>query len=119
MPRLVENAKICLLDIALEIKNTEIDAKIQITDPSQMKSFVDMEERMLKDMVAKVIKSGANVIFTQKGIDDLVAHFLAKAGVYAVKRIKKSDMEKLAKATGAKTVSKLSDLSNSFVFCFH
>ncbi len=111
MPKTIKNTKIALLDVALEIKNTETDAKIQVSDPTQLQLFMDQEEKMLKDMADKVIKSGANVLFTQKGIDDLVAHFLAKAGIYAVKRIKKSDMEKLAKATGAKIVSKLSDLS--------
>ncbi|MBI2671575.1 TCP-1/cpn60 chaperonin family protein [Candidatus Woesearchaeota archaeon] len=112
MPKKVKNGKIALLDIALEIKNTETDAKIQVSDPTQLQSFMDQEEKMLKDMADKIIKSGANVIFCQKGIDDLVQHFLAKAGVYAARRIKKSDMEKLAKATGARIVSKLSDISN-------
>lgn len=111
MPKTIKNAKIALLDVALEIKNTETDAKIQVSDPTQLQLFMDQEEKMLKDMADKVIKSGANVVFTQKGVDDLVAHFLAKAGIYASKRIKKSDMEKLAKATGAKILSKLSDLS--------
>ncbi len=111
MPRNVENAKIALLDIALEIKNTEIDAKIQITDPNQMQSFLEMEERMLKSMVEKVTKSGANVVFCQKGIDDLVQHYLAKNCIYAARRIKKSDMEKLARATGGSIVSNLDDLN--------
>jgi len=110
MPRVVKNAKIVLLDVALEIKNTETDAKIQVSDPMQLQSFMEQEEKMLKDMADKVIKSGANVIFCQKGIDDLVQHFLAKAGVYAARRIKKSDIEKLAKATGARIVSKLTDI---------
>ena len=111
MPKTLKNAKIALLDVALEIKNTETDAKIQVSDPAQLQLFMEQEEKMLKEMADKVIKSGANVVFTQKGIDDLVTHFLAKAGIYASKRIKKSDMEKLAKATGAKILSKLSDLS--------
>ncbi len=111
MPRNVENTKIALLDIALEIKNTEIDAKIQITDPNQMQSFLEMEERMLKSMVEKVVKSGANVVFCQKGIDDLVQHYLAKNGIYAARRIKKSDMEKLSRATGGSIVSNLDDLN--------
>lgn len=111
MPRQVLNAKIALVDSALEIKNTEIDAKIQITDPNQLQSFLDMEEKMLRDMVAKVENSGANVVFCQKGIDDLAQHYLAKKGVYAARRVKKSDMEKLAKATGASIVSNLDDLS--------
>ncbi|MEK6936919.1 MAG: thermosome subunit alpha [Nanoarchaeota archaeon] len=113
MPKSIKNAKIALLDVALEIKNTETDAKIQVSDPAQLQMFMDQEEKMLKDMADKVIKSGANVVFTQKGVDDLVAHFLAKSNIYASKRIKKSDMEKLAKATGAKILSKLSDLSLS------
>ena len=111
MPRQVLNAKIALVDSALEIKNTEIDAKIQITDPTQLQSFLDMEEKMLKEMVAKLENSGANVIFCQKGIDDLAQHYLAKKGFYAARRVKKSDMEKLAKATGASIVTNLDDLS--------
>ncbi|MBI4739261.1 TCP-1/cpn60 chaperonin family protein [Candidatus Woesearchaeota archaeon] len=112
MPRHIQNAKIALIDSALEIKNTEIDAKIQITDPSQLQSFLDMEEKMLKGMVDRIEKSGANVVFCQKGIDDLAQHFLAKRGIYAARRIKKSDMEKLALATGAQIVTKLDDLAS-------
>ena len=111
MPKTVKNAKIALLDCALEIKNTETDAKIQITDPSQMQAFVDQEEKMLRDMSDKVIKSGANVVISQKGIDDLVQHFLAKAGIYACRRVSKSDMEKLARATNGKIISSLKELS--------
>jgi len=111
MPRRIESAKIALVDSPLEIKNTEIDAKIQITDPSQLQSFLDMEEKMLKDMVAKIEASGANVVFCQKGIDDLAQHYLSKKGIYACRRVKKSDMEKLAKATGASIVTNLDDLS--------
>ena len=110
MPKKIENAKIVLLDAALEIKKTEIDAKIEITDPSQMQAFLQEEENMLKDMVEKIKKSGANVVFCQKGIDDLVQHFLAKEQIYAARRVKKSDMEKLAKATGANIVTKLDEL---------
>ncbi|MGD1060730.1 MAG: thermosome subunit beta [Methanomassiliicoccales archaeon] len=110
MPKKVENAKIMLLDAALEIKKTEIDAKIEITDPSQMQAFLQEEERMLKDMVAKIKKSGANVVFCQKGIDDMVQHFLAKEQIYAARRVKKSDMEKLSKATGASIITKLDEL---------
>ncbi|MCJ7562340.1 MAG: TCP-1/cpn60 chaperonin family protein [Thermoplasmata archaeon] len=110
MPKKVEKAKIALVDSALEVKKTEIDAKIEITDPSQLHAFLDEEENMLKKMVETVKKSGANVLFCQKGIDDLAQHFLSKAGVYAVRRVKKSDMEKLAKATGANLVTKLDDL---------
>jgi len=111
MPRVVHESKIALIDSALEIKNTEIDAKIQITDPNQLQSFLDMEEKMLRDMVAKIEKAGANVVFCQKGIDDLAQHYLAKKGVYASRRVKKSDMEKLAKATGASIITNLDDLS--------
>jgi thermosome len=111
MPKQVKNAKIALIDSALEIRNTETDAKIQITDPAQMQSFLDMEEKMLRNMVDKILKSGANVIMCQKGIDDIAQHFLAKAGVYATRRVKKSDMDKLAKATGARLITNLDDLS--------
>ena len=111
MPAQVENAKIALLDAALEVKKTEIDAKIEITDPSQLQAFLSEEENMLRRMVETVKKSGANVVFAQKGIDDLPQHFLAKEGIYAVRRVKKSDMEKLAKATGGKVVTKLDELT--------
>jgi thermosome len=111
MPALVKNAKIALLDAAMEIKKTEVDARITITDPNQLQAFLQEEENMLKEMVAKVKKAGANVLICQKGIDDLAQHYLSKNGVYAVRRAKKSDMEKLAKATGARVVSNLDDLS--------
>jgi thermosome len=110
MPKRVEKAKIALLDVALEIKKTEIDAKIEITDPTQMHAFLDEEERMLRQMVDKIKKVGANVVFCQKGIDDLVQHFLAKENVYAGRRVKKGDMEKLSKATGATIISKINEL---------
>ncbi len=110
MPRLVKNAKIALLDSAVEVRNTETEAKIQITDPSQLQAFVDQEEKMLRDMVGKIAASGATVVFSQKGIDDLAQHFLSKKGIYAARRIKKSDMEKLARATGARIVMNLDDL---------
>ena len=113
MPRSVKNAKITLIDAALEIKNTEIDAKIQITDPNQMQAFLDMEEKMLKKMADQVEKSGANVVFCQKGIDDLAQHFLAKKKIYAIRRVKKSDMEKLSRATDANVISNLDDLTPS------
>jgi archaeal chaperonin len=115
MPTRVENPKIALLDAALEIKKTEIDAKIEINDPSQLNAFLQEEENMLKRMVETVKKSGANVVLCQKGIDDLAQHYLAKEGIYAVRRVKKSDMEKLAKATGASIVSKVSELTPSDV----
>ena len=111
MPAEVHDAKIALVDVALEVKKTEIDAKIEITDPSQLQAFLSEEENMLRRMVDIVKKSGASVVFCQKGIDDLVQHFLAKDGIYAVRRVKKSDMEKLAKATNGKIVTKLDDLS--------
>ena len=110
MPKLVKNAKIALLDVALEIEKTETDARIEITSPEQMQAFLSQEEKMLKEMVNKIAKSGANAIFIQKGIDDVAQHYLAKAGMLAVRRVKKSDMEKLAKATGAKIVTSLDDL---------
>jgi thermosome len=110
MPKHVDKARIALVDAALEVKKTEIDAKIEITDPSQMRAFLDEEEHMLKKMVEIVKKSGATVLFCQKGIDDLAQHYLAKEKIYAVRRVKKSDMEKLAKATGANLVTKLDDL---------
>lgn len=113
MPRHIKNAKIALLDSALEIKNPEIDAKIQITNPEQVQQFIDMEENMLKEMVNKILKSGANVIFCQKGIDDLAQHYLAKNDIYACRRVKKSDIEQLSKATGASIVTNLDDLSPS------
>jgi len=110
MPKWVKKAKIALINSALEIKKTEVDAKIQITDPSQMERFLQEEEKTLKRMVDKLKKSGANAVFCQKGIDDLVQHYLAKDGIYALRRIKKSDMDKLSKATGGKIVTNLEDL---------
>ncbi len=111
MPSEVKDAKIALVDAALEVKKTEIDAKIEITDPTQLQAFLNEEEAMLKRMVETVKKSGATAVFCQKGIDDLAQHYLAKQGIYAVRRVKKSDMEKLAKATGGKVVTKLDELS--------
>ncbi|MCX6775259.1 MAG: thermosome subunit beta [Candidatus Micrarchaeota archaeon] len=111
MPKKVESARIALVDSALEIEKTETDAKIQITSPEQMESFLKQEEKMLREMVDKIVASGANVVFCQKGIDDVAQHFLAKKGIVAVRRVKKSDMEKLAKATGAKLATSLDDLS--------
>jgi len=111
MPPQVEDARIALVDAALEVKKTEIDAKIEITDPSQLQAFLSEEENVLRRMVEQVKKSGATVLFCQKGIDDLSQHFLAKEGIYSVRRVKKSDMEKLAKATGGRLVTKLDELS--------
>ena len=110
MPKSVKNAKIALLDVALEIEKTETDAKIEITSPEQMQAFLEQEERMLKEMVEKIKKSKATVIVTQKGIDDVAQHFLAKAGILSVRRVKKSDMEKLSRATGAQIITSLDDL---------
>jgi thermosome len=111
MPRKIKGGRIALVDTALEVKKTEIDAKINITDPNQLQAFLDEEEGMLKDMVEKVKKSGANVLFAQKGIDDLAQHYLSKAGIFAVRRVKESDMKKLSKATGADIVSNFDDLT--------
>jgi thermosome len=107
MPRVVKNAKILLLNAAVEFKKTEVDAEISITSPDQLQMFLDEEERMIKGIVDKVIASGANVVFCQKGIDDIAQHYLAKAGVFAVRRVKKSDMEKLARATSGSVVSSI------------
>ncbi len=112
MPKSIKAAKIAIVDSALEIEKTEIDAKIDIKSPDQMQSFLDQEETMLRNMVDKIAKSGANVLFCQKGIDDMAQHFLAKKGIVAVRRVKKSDMEKLARATGARLVTSLDDLSS-------
>ncbi len=111
MPSIVKNAKIALINSALEIKKTEIDAKVQITDPSKIQGFLDQETDTLKEMADKIKKSGANVVLCQKGIDDTVQYYLAKYGIYAVRRVKQSDMEKLAKATGAKMVTDLDDIT--------
>jgi thermosome len=111
MPLQVDGARIALVDAALEVKKTEIDAKIEITDPGQLQAFLNEEENTLRKMVDRVKKSGANALFCQKGIDDLAQHYLAKEGIYAVRRVKKSDMEKLAKATGGHIVTKLDELA--------
>ena len=113
MPKIVNEAKIALIDAAFEVKKTEIDAKIQITDPSQLAGFIAEEENMLKEMVMKVKASGANVVFCQKGIDDLAQHFFAKEGIYACRRVKKSDMERLGRSTGANIVNKIAEIDAS------
>jgi len=110
MPKRIDNAKIALLDCPLEVEKTEFNAEIRIKDPTQMTAFLDKETRMLKDMVKKIKASGARVLFCQKGIDDMAQHFLAKEGVLATRRVKQSDMEKLARATGGKVVTNLDDL---------
>ena len=110
MPKIKENAKIALLESALEIEKTEISAEIRIKDPSQMKAFLDQETDMMKGMVTKIKASKADVVFCQKGIDDMVQHFLSKEGIMAARRVKESDMEKLARATGGRIISGLDDL---------
>ena len=111
MPKLVNNAKIALLNAKLEIEKTEFDAKINIESPEQMKLFLDEEERMLREMVDKIAEVGANVVLCEKGIDDVALHFLAKKGILAVKNVSSSDMEKLARATGGKIVASVKDLT--------
>ncbi len=110
MPRKVEKAKIALLDMALEIEKTEMTAEIRIHEPNQMKAFLDQEDSTLKEMVNKIKASGADVVFCQKGIDDMVQHYLSKEGIMAARRVKESDMEKLARATGGKVSANLNDL---------
>ena len=112
MPKRVEKAKIALINSALEIEKTEFDAKININSPDQMKMFLDEENKMLKNMVDKIISSGANVAICQKGIDDVAQHYLAKSNVLSVRRVKESDMTKLSRATGARIVNNLEDLSS-------
>jgi len=111
MPKRVEKAKVALLDTALEVEKTEFDAKINIETPEQMEAFLQEEENMLRNMVDKIGKAGANVLICQKGIDDMVQHFLARKGILTVRRAKKSDMEKLSKATGGKVVTNLEDMT--------
>ena len=111
MPKRVENAKIALLACPLEIEKTEFDAKINIDSPEQMEAFLKQEEEMLKEMIEKIAAAGANVVLCQKGIDDMAQHFMARKRILAVRRVKKSDMEKLAKATGGKIVTNLDDLT--------
>jgi len=110
MPRKKENAKIALLDSALEIEKTEMSAEIRIRDPTQMKAFLDQENDMMLAMADKIKKSGAQVVFCQKGIDDMVQHYLSKDGIIAARRVKESDMEKLSRATGGRIISDLDDL---------
>jgi thermosome len=112
MPKKIKNAKIALVNAALEVKKTEVDARIQIQDPTQLQAFLDEEEGMLRKMVEKIKKSGANVLICQKGIDDIAQHFLAKYDIYCVRRAKKSDLEKLSKATGGKIVANLDGLTS-------
>ncbi len=113
MPRKVENAKIALIDSPIEVKETEIDAKIQINSPDQIQSFLDKESQIIKEKVDKIIKAGANVIFCQKGIDEFAQYYLAKKGVFAIRRVRKSDIDKLAKATGAKIINNIDDIQEN------
>ncbi len=112
MPKRISEAKIALLNCPLEVEKTEFNAEIRIRDPAQMKAFLDQETRMLKEMVDKIKAVGANVVFCQKGIDDMAQHFLAKEGILAARRVKQSDMEKLARATGGRIVTDLDDLKS-------
>ncbi|MCS7132326.1 MAG: TCP-1/cpn60 chaperonin family protein [Nitrososphaeria archaeon] len=111
MPKIVHDAKIALLDCPLEIEKTEFDAKLHIETPEQMKAFMEQEEQMLKEMVEKIATIGANVVLCQKGIDDLAQHFLARKGILAVRRIKRSDMEKISRATGARIITRIEELT--------
>ena len=111
MPRSLSDAKIALVNSAIEVKKTEVDAKIQITDPSQLAHFLEEEESYIRGLVTKIQESGANVLVCQKGIDELAQHYMAKAGIMAIRRAKKSDMEALSKATGGKIVTNLDDLT--------
>ncbi|MGD8300550.1 MAG: thermosome subunit alpha [Nitrosopumilaceae archaeon] len=113
MPRRVENAKIALISEALEIKKTEFEAKLNISSPNQIKSFMDEESQLLRDMVKTIKSTDANVVLCQKGIDDIVQHYMSKEGILAVRRIKESDMSKLAKSTGGRIVGSVNDLNNT------
>ena len=113
MPKKVSDAKIALLSTAIELKDTEVDAEISITSPDQLQLFLDQEEKMLRTMVTKMTDSGANVVFCQKGIDDMAQHFFAKAGVMVIRRVKKSDIDKLSRATGAGIITNLDEIEDS------
>ncbi|MCD6576128.1 MAG: TCP-1/cpn60 chaperonin family protein [Nanoarchaeota archaeon] len=113
MPKVVKDAKILVIEAPLEAKETDSDTQIRINTPEQLKAFIEEEERQLREMVEKIKSIGANVVFCQKGIDDIAQHFLAKEGIYACRRVKRSDIEKLAKATGAKIVSNIEDISEN------
>jgi len=110
MPKRIKDAKIAVLKAALEVKETETDAEIRITDPEMLQKFIEQEEKMLRDMVDTLVNAGANVVFCQKGVDDLAQYYLSKAGVLAVRRVRQSDIEKIAKATGAKILTDLRDV---------
>ena len=110
MPKRIKDAKIAVLKAALEVKETETDAEIRVTDPEMLQKFIEQEEKMIKEMIDGLVNAGANVVFCQKGIDDLAQYYLAKAGILAVRRVKQSDIEKLAKATGARIITDLRDI---------
>lgn len=111
MPKIVENAKIALVDFPLELKNLDIDTKISLTSPDQLQEFLSREEEMIREMVDKVVSTGANVIFCQKGVDDFARYLLARVGIYTCRRVSRNDMEKISKATGARIISNLNELS--------
>jgi len=111
MPRSIKDARIALVNSAIEVKKTEVDAKIQITDPNQLSKFLEEEENYIKGLVEKIQNSGANVLICQKGIDELAQHYMAKSGIFAIRRAKKSDMEALSKATSGNIVTNLDDLT--------
>jgi thermosome len=111
MPYAVEAAHIALIDTAVEVRETEIDAEVNVTDPEQLQQFLDQEEKQLKEMVDTLADAGADVVFCQKGIDDMAQHYLAKEGILAVRRAKKSDMKRLARATGGTVVSNIDDVT--------
>ncbi len=113
MPKVVKDAKIAMISEPVEFKKTEVDAEINITSPDQLQLFLDQEEKMLKNMVDKIINSGANVVICQKGIDDMAQHYMSKAGILAVRRVKKSDMEKLSRASGGIVVTNIDEISES------
>ena len=113
MPRVVSEGRIALINSAIEVKKTEVDAKIQITDPNQLAAFLEEEQNYIRGLVESICATGANVVVCQKGIDDLAQHYLAKKGVFAIRRAKKSDMEALAKATGGRVVTNIDDLSDA------
>jgi archaeal chaperonin len=111
MPRSINDTKIALINSAIEVKKTEVDAKIQITDPTMLAAFLEEEEGYIKSLVSKIEASGANVVICQKGIDDLAQHYMSKAGIFAIRRAKKSDMEALSKATSGRIVTNIDDLN--------
>ena len=113
MPKVVKDAKIAMISEPVEFKKTEVDAEINITSPDQLQLFLDQEEKMLKNMVDKIINSGANVVVCQKGIDDMAQHYMSKAGILAVRRVKKSDMEKLSRASGGAVVTNIDEIAES------